>query len=216
MKTVKRWNGLVLAIALLALNALVTVRLIGLSYGPFRWAAFALVYEPTPPDPAMFDPTGCFYEISNGAVIPGGLVTVNGPGTVTTFLNGSNGCYQFSASNSGTYTLAITLPPGCVLAPGCPDLGTFNPSGLVQLGPPPDDRNNPTMLTPFTGCTNWYTTIVLDDEVGNGVEGDNVPLSCHVAPAPALSWRGLVAVLAGLLALGIFGLRRRPRSLASS
>lgn len=211
MKTVKRGSGLLFIVFLVAVNALFTVRFVGVSYQPFSWAAFGLVYDPGG-DPSSYDPTGCFYDIKTGKIIPGGLVIASdGPANITTALNGSNGCFQFLTDMSGTYALAVTLPPRCALASGCPDLGSYNPTNLDMLGPPPDDKNMPTMLTPFdpnNACTPWYTTIVLDD-LGSGVTGNNIPLICEVSGAPALSWKGLAGMVALLLASGVISLRRQ-------
>ena len=96
-----RWAGTALAIGLVIFNGVFVLRLVGLSYSRFTWEAWAQVYDPTPgndtdgdgikdtvdPHPNQFDPSGCFYDRFNGRIVPGGLITASGPGTVTVGLN---------------------------------------------------------------------------------------------------------------------------------
>lgn len=150
-KIVRYWGQLAIATGLVLLNWALVVNYLGLSYKHFNWAAFAGVYEdpytpenppdsdndgipdPDDPRPQIFDPTGCFYDREDGRIVPGGQVSVLGPGPIQLVQNGSNGCYQFLASEAGVFTLVITPPARCGLALDCPD-----------QAPPPISPANPT------------------------------------------------------------------------
>ena len=74
------------------------------------------------PDSEDYDPTGYFYCEENGAIIPGGSISVNGPaGTnsavglsnnINIVQDGSNGFFQFYVTEPGLYTVTPTYPEG--------------------------------------------------------------------------------------------------------
>lgn len=212
----------------MAINGVFVFNLDGLSYGRFSWKVWAQVYNPQPgtdsdgdgildgddPNPMVFDPSGCFYDTADGRIVDGGLITPNAPGNVTVALDGSNGCYQFEQDSAGTASIEITVPPGCAIAAAsCPVTpGTLDVMGLTQLGNL-EDAGNVGFLEGGGACTVWYTSMDLMDPA-DLVIGNNIPLVCPEAgpaPAPAMSGRGLVVVLAALLLIAGVGLQRRRR-----
>lgn len=223
-RVVSAWKELAVGLALVLLNGFFVVRLVGLSYTRFNWEAFAQVYDSTPgvddmdgdgikdpddPHPTVFDPTGCFFDLNDGRILSGGSIQVaSGDGTFTVNNDGSNGCFQFTATTPGTFTITAFPPPGCGFAANCADQGTFNPPAgtLVALGNP-QDPNRPGFLTSNV-CTPYYLQITLDaDDIG--VIQNNIGLNCPRAATPVFSMHGLVLVGIVLAAVGLFGLRRR-------
>jgi hypothetical protein len=123
------------------------------------------------------DPSGYFYASLTGRIIPGGSVSVSGPGGVSLFQDGSNGQYAFSVDSAGTYTIAVTPPPGWMLDPGRPVAGTSYDvppgPGTLSLGSPettPDYLGDPSAVT-----NPYYLTFVLEpgDQL---VINNNLPL----------------------------------------
>jgi hypothetical protein len=217
-----RWAGTGLAIALAVFNGLFAIQLIGLSYGRFTWEVWAQVYDPIPgsdmdgdgvkdnvdPNPNHFDPSGCFYDRSDGRIVPGGLIAPSGPGNLMVGLDGSNGCYQVKTDAPGTITLTIDrLPPHCVLDVGCPNHGTLVVNGLEIPGFL-EDLGNPGFLLGGGQCTPYYLALQVSDP-GDDVIGNNIPLRCtDRAAAPALSGWGWIALLLSLVSIGWLRLRR--------
>ena len=111
-----------------------------------------------------YDPTGYFYNESTGEIITGGLVSASGPGAVTVYQTGASGYYQFATDGTaGTYTLAVTLPPGYNWSTAClqGDPPPFDPTGLpepVVLG---SGENASTGFLASNACTAFYLTFDL-------------------------------------------------------
>lgn len=84
------------------------------------------------------DPAGYFYDEATGQVIPGGLITVSGPGAIDLRNDGNaTGYYQwFIDGTAGTYRMTVTPPPGYELSTSC----------LISTSPP--SPFDPTGLTP--------------------------------------------------------------------
>ncbi len=65
-----------------------------------------------------FDPTGYIYDAVTGEIVPGGLVSVSGPGAVNLVIDGAGGQYFFETDGTpGAYTLLLIPPPGYIAAP---------------------------------------------------------------------------------------------------
>lgn len=83
------------------------------------------------PDCDDFDPQGYFYCGATGAILPGGLVGVTGPGAVNLIEDGSSGRYFFFTDGTpGTYSLSVTPPAGTTSSTTCTDLGVLDPTGI--------------------------------------------------------------------------------------
>jgi hypothetical protein len=239
------WKELGVALLIVALNGLFVVYVVGVSYTPFNWAAYAAVYdgspetcidndgdflcsnqEPLDPNDNRFDPGGCFYDQSDGRIVPGGQVVPNGPGNIRTAV--VPGCYQFASDQPGIFSLTITPPPGCFIAPQvdcpvnpttCPTVnpadggtcvgGTFNPNAgtLVQIG---NGFGEPGFLS-SNACTPYFTQIQLDED-DIAVLFNNIPLLCpKPVPAPILSTWGWTVFAVCLAAIGGITLLRTRR-----
>ncbi|MEO8083675.1 MAG: hypothetical protein ABI780_07635, partial [Ardenticatenales bacterium] len=115
------------------------------------------------PDYLDFDPTGYFYDEVSGAIVPGGLVTISGPGPVTVIDDGSSGFYQFIGTVAGVYNLSITYPPGWIPSATCQnqDPPSFDPTG----GPNPTSlgagENGSTGFLTSNSCTAFYRSFDL-------------------------------------------------------
>ena len=80
------------------------------------------------------DPAGYLYDVTDGSILAGGAIAVSGPGAVV-LMDGSTGQYSFITTNEagGTFTLAVTPPPGYVLDTSRPVAGaSFDPTGLAD------------------------------------------------------------------------------------
>jgi hypothetical protein len=131
-----------------------------------------------------------------------------------------NGCYSYVSSSPGLFTLSVTPPPFCILAPGCqpvfecpigqgscPTPARFNPlpNQATFLGFPVD-MSNPAFLE-NGACTPYFLEIELDiDDLA--VAANNIAVRCDLTPAPAVSgWRWPALGIA-LLLVAYWGLRR--------
>jgi cysteine-rich repeat protein len=214
------WRQLAIVTAVLLLNAGVVVQITGVAYEPFSWQAFAQVYlnNGEPPvgdngvDPdadaikgsgrdlnfEVFNPSGCFFNLATGTIVPGGSVTASSDCSCTEAnipkgadpMDGSMGCFAFSYDSGGagvTFDFTITPLLGCTLAAECPDQGSIatssinpNPAGeqAVSIGNFPDDA----LTTLPAECTPWASQVVLDDAdasaVVNAAINNNIPLDC--------------------------------------
>ena len=77
------------------------------------------------------DPSGYIYDVADGRIVPGGSITVTGPGAYV-LMDGSSGQYMFISTNdaSATFTIAVTPPPGYIIDPTRPaQPGSFDPTG---------------------------------------------------------------------------------------
>ena len=131
-----------------------------------------------------YDPTGYFYNEATGEIISGGLVSVSGPGAITTFQTGASGYYQFTTDGTpGTYTLAVTLPPGYDWSDTClqDDPPAYDPTG----NPNPDvlgaGEDGSTGYLTSNACTPFYIT--LDLAAGDPfIINNNLPLQERPLP----------------------------------
>ena len=127
-----------------------------------------------------FHPQGYFYHVLDGSIVPGGGVSVTGPGTVSLLMDGSSGQYSFVIDGTpGTYTLALTPPPGFLIDPSRPPVAeAFDPAG----GPDPtwlgsaESMITQGYLTNFTAEANtYYVAFVLGPDRPL-VLNNNIPL----------------------------------------
>ena len=111
-----------------------------------------------------YDPTGYLYDEDTGQILTGGFVTVTGPGNIHVTADGSTGYYQFfSDGTPGTYTMAVTPPPGYVPSTAClpQDPPPFDPTGganPIILG---SGENGSTGFLSSNACTAFYYTLDL-------------------------------------------------------
>jgi protocatechuate 3,4-dioxygenase beta subunit len=91
------------------------------------------------------DPSGYLYDTADGRIVPGGSVAVTGPGVVTLVQDGSSGQYIFlTDGTAGSYTIAVTPPPGYVIDPRrAPAGASFDPTGMA----------NPTVLGAYASVS---------------------------------------------------------------
>ena len=137
-----------------------------------------------------YDPTGYFYCEDDGRIIPGGGVRVSGPfgdasgvGTsnfITIVRDGSDGSYQFFVTRAGSYTLAITYPPGTTpsatrLTSGGLDATSLLPDNPAAIGS--GEVGTTGRLADFSAGANvFYTTF--DIEAGDPIIfNNNIPLA---------------------------------------
>jgi len=80
-------------------------------------------------DDKDFDPAGWIYDEVNGKIVPGGTITITGPGATNITYDGSTGFYQFFIADvAGVYTVSYTPPAGYELSTNhLPNRGAFNP-----------------------------------------------------------------------------------------
>lgn len=127
-----------------------------------------------------FQPQGYFYHVLDGALVPGGSVSISGPGVVTLHMDGSSGQYSFTTDGtSGTYTLTVTPPPGYLVDPSRPVAGTLFGAGS---GPAPvvlgaaESTTDPGFLADFSAESNAYYRALALGAAGPVVLNNNIPL----------------------------------------
>ena len=145
------------------------------------------------PDSEDYDPTGYFYCEENGAILPGGSISVSGPAgsnssvglsnNINIVQDGSNGFFQFYVTAPGLYTLTPTYPtsgePSTGRLPSADPLDvstrTDNPAilGSSEVG-------NSGVIADFTAGANSPFYFEFDIEAGDpSVFMNNIPLqSC--------------------------------------
>lgn len=171
------------------------------------------------PHPLKFDPAGYIYDEADGRIVPGGLVTVAGPGPVTLLLNGSTGRYSFEITTPGVYTLTVTPPPGYVFSSTClrKDPPPFTPPApppfVVSLG---NSENGNTGFLTSNACTPFYLAFNLKPLPGDpAIINSNIPLHAlgpvAMATFPAWAWILGVVLQAGFVG---FLVRRRLKATA--
>jgi len=148
------------------------------------------------PDSEDYDPTGYFYCEENGAIMPGGGITVTGPlgsnssvGTVNNInivRDGSDGFFQFYVTAPGTYTLTPTYPPGGLPSTARPaeatplvvSTRTDNPAilGSSEVG-------NTGVIADFSAATNSPYYFAFEIAAGDpSVLLNNIPLRACGTP----------------------------------
>ena len=162
-----------------------------------------------------FDPQGYFYCEDTGKIVPGGLIDVVGPGTVTIFDDGSSGRYAFLTDGTpGTYSLVVTPPDVYPLSTECPDLGILDPTGFsnpLVLGSS-EQGDSGFLGSKLCGDNPFFLTFEL--EPGDPfILDNNIPLGfCAVPPTevPTASGWGLLVLflLLGLAGAGVLSSRR--------
>jgi large repetitive protein len=137
-----------------------------------------------------YDPTGTFYCEEDGRILPGGNVSVSGPGGtqsgvgssggITIVRSGADGRFQFYVTAPGTYTLILTYPPDGAPSTTRPSLGTLDVSSLLPANPASlgsGEAGLTGQLVDFSaGSNNYYTTFVFD-EGDPFLINNNIPLS---------------------------------------
>jgi hypothetical protein len=107
------------------------------------------------------DPAGYLYDVTDGRIVPGGLVSVTGAGA-DVLMDGSSGQYMFISTNSAetTFTLAVTPPAGYIIDTRRPaQPGSFDPTGGANptvLGSY-ESATNPGYLLNYSAASNTYT-----------------------------------------------------------
>jgi uncharacterized repeat protein (TIGR01451 family) len=145
------------------------------------------------PNDQDYDPTGAFYCEDTGQLMSGGLITVTGPSgsqsgvgssnRITIVRDGSDGRFQFYVTQAGTYTLAISYPPGTQASTtrmpgGALDLTSLLPANPASLGA--GEVGTTGKLGDFSaGANPFYLTFVI--EAGDPhIFNNNIPLlGCH-------------------------------------
>ncbi|MCO5133448.1 MAG: hypothetical protein M9908_03670 [Phyllobacteriaceae bacterium] len=144
-----------------------------------------------------YDPTGYFYCQADGRILSGGLITVEnltaggsqtGLGAsngIVILRDGSDGSYQFHATQPGTYQLSYTLPPDGIastdrLSAGTTDLTSYLPDNPAVLGS--GEFGSTGYLADFTAPANpFYTRFEI--EAGDpAVFNNNIPLQYCGSP----------------------------------
>ncbi|HYD50512.1 MAG TPA: hypothetical protein VEB21_19305 [Terriglobales bacterium] len=170
------------------------------------------------PNDEDYDPTGYFYDINTGRILPGGSVTITGcPNMVLE--DGSQGFYQFLGLDIGTCTINITPPPGYELATLlCPNLDPppldvpDGPGAPLVLG---NTEVGNTGFLSGSDCTPYYFTLNFNSLTDIDVFANNFPfLRVDAAVAPAASTVGL-AMMVGLLLLAGTWRMATPRRVKS-
>ena len=140
-----------------------------------------LIPDPIDPRPSAYDPSGYLYDENTGQILPGGLITVTGPGVVSLILDGSTGKYEYLTDGTpGVYTITVTPPPGYIPSPTrLPGPGPYNPNTAgtnpVILGNP-ENSGNPGFLT-SNAPTPFYYTFLLSDPGDPFVINNNYPFT---------------------------------------
>lgn len=157
-----------------------------------------------------YDPTGYFYNVHDGSIVPGGLIDVTGPqgSVITVQHDGSSGFYQFTTDGTaGIYTVAVTLPPGYLRGPDCQvQTGAFDPTGLpdpVVLGSGEDGTSG---YLASNLCSTFYLQFDLEDG-DPAIFNNNFPITMAYM-VPTLSFPGIL-MLSLLICGSAFWLLRR-------
>lgn len=152
------------------------------------------------PDSLDYDPTGYFYDESNGQIIPGGSVSISGPSgaVITLFETGAGGYYRFTTDGTaGTYLITVTLPPGCQWSSTC----LVQPTALDPTGNPSplmlgSGENGSTGYLVSNVCTPFYLEFDLEPGdpfvINNNFPLFRQPIAIDLASFTALCEKGIV------------------------
>jgi hypothetical protein len=109
------------------------------------------------PDNQDYDPTGYFYDESDGKIITGGQIAVTGPGAITIVQDGSSGYYQFfTDGTAGIYTVNVTLPPNYLWSGTCLNQGVLDPTGHANPYVLGNGENSNSGYLMSAACTQYY------------------------------------------------------------
>ena len=145
------------------------------------------------PNAQDYDPTGVFYCEDNGQILPGGsirLVPVSGnAGAIIIVQNGADGQYQFIVTETGTYRLEITYPPGTQASAARPSSGTLDlgarlPTNPISVGS--SQAGSTGFLANFaSGANPWFDAFQID--AGDPyIINNNIPVrACSATAADA-------------------------------
>ena len=153
------------------------------------------------PDSEDYDPTGYFYCEENGAILPGGSISVTGPvgsnsavglsNNINIVQDGSNGFFQFYVTEPGLYTLTPTYPtsgePSTTRLPSANPLDvstrTDNPAVLGS-----SEVASTGVIGDFTAGANSPFYFAFDIEAGDpSVFMNNIPMQSCGIPAVDLT-----------------------------
>ncbi len=129
---------------------------------------------------SLIDPQGFFYCTTTGEIVPGGSISVEGPGNVFIIEDGSTGFYQFLVDASGTYTMTVTPPAGFIVQADCAAHAGIldSDSSLYSLGS--SDKEGSGLLIDATCAANPYY-LQFELEPGDFILNNNIPLDCMVS-----------------------------------
>ena len=147
------------------------------------------------PDSEDYDPTGYFYCEENGAILPGGGITVTGAAgsnnavglanNINIVQDGSTGYFQFYVTEPGLYTMTPTYPPGG--EPSTDRLASADPLDVSTRTDNPailgaSEFANNGVIADFSEEVNSPFYFAFDIEAGDpSVFMNNIPLqSCGV------------------------------------
>ena len=141
-------------------------------------------------DAQDYDPIGTFYCEEDGRILTGGDVSVTGPlGTqsgvgsssgITIVRSGADGRFQFFVTAAGSYTLALTYPPGGVASTTRPSSGTLDVTSLLPSNPGSlgsGEAGFIGQLVDFSAGANTYYTTFVFEEGDPFLINNNIPLS---------------------------------------
>lgn len=145
-----------------------------------------------------YDPTGYFYCQADGRILSGGLITVEnltaggsqtGVGAsngIVIVRDGSDGSYQFHATQPGTYQLSYTLPPDGIastdrLSSGTTDLTSYLPDNPAVLGS--GEFGATGYLADFTAASNPFFTRFEIEAGDPALFNNNIPLQYCGSPS---------------------------------
>lgn len=138
------------------------------------------------------DPAGYAYDTITGEIVPGGTVTVSGPGVVTIVQDGSSGQYSFLTDGTvGSYVITYFPPLGYVIDPTRPVAGaSFDPTGgpnPTSIGSEENPSNPGYLIDKSAGANPYYLTFAL--AAGDPlVINNNIPLRLQV-PKKYVYWK---------------------------
>jgi hypothetical protein len=161
-----------------------------------------------------YDPTGYFYDETDGRILTGGSVLVTGPGSISLLQDGSNGFYQFiTDGTAGTYTINVTLPPEYQWSGTCLEQGPLDPTGQIDPFVLGNGEDGATGLLTSNACTSFY--LVFDLAEGDPtIFNNNFPLMrIPETPIPSLSEWGMISLMALIGFISIYYVRRTHNSI---